>query len=309
MPMAEAAADGVIHAAGCVLWRPATRAPEVALVHRTRYDDWSLPKGKREPAEHLLETAVREVAEETGVAVVLGRRLRSTNYQRGGARKIVDYWAARATAADPGGGFVPNREVDRLDWLPVAAARARLSYPRDAEVLDDFASGPADTVPCIVLRHAAAGARDAWTADDLLRPLDAAGLRDAGLLAGPLGCFGRARVLSSAAQRCVATVQPYAALAGVTIEIEAAFTAAPDGSVPRERMLQAKPLIDELVESGTPAVVCAHRENIPLFLEWACTRLGRKVPDGPPLAKADFWVLHIGGGTVVSAERHHPADR
>ena len=145
--MDDVAADGVIHAAGCVLWRPSDgvrgRDREVALVHRPRYDDWSLPKGKCQPGEHVLETAVREVAEETGVAVVLGRRLLSTSYQRDGRPKVVDYWAARPAAAGPQAGFVPNEEVDRLEWLPVAAARGRMSYARDHSVLDDFASGPA----------------------------------------------------------------------------------------------------------------------------------------------------------------------
>ena len=74
---------------------PGLRAPEVALVHRRRYDDWSLPKGKSLPGEHVLLTAVREVAEETGIRVVLGRRLPSTHYARGGGPKVVDYWAAR----------------------------------------------------------------------------------------------------------------------------------------------------------------------------------------------------------------------
>src|ERR1022692_3192383 len=184
--MDDAAADNEIRAAGCVLWRPGARGAEIALVHRSRYDDWSLPKGKREPGEHVLETAVREVAEETGVVVVLGRRLRSTRYQRGERPKVVDYWAARPAAAGPLAGFVPNNEVDRLDWLPVPAARARLSYAPDADVLDAFVSGPVDTIACILLRHAAAGRKGTWPADDLLRPLDTQGLRDAEILAPPL---------------------------------------------------------------------------------------------------------------------------
>ena len=96
---------------------------------------------------------------------------------------------ASSATAGPLAGFVPNEEVDRLEWLPVAAARGRMSYSRDHSVLDDFASGPADTFPCILVRHAAAGTKSAWQAaghaDDLLRPLDAQGARDADLLAVP----------------------------------------------------------------------------------------------------------------------------
>jgi 8-oxo-dGTP pyrophosphatase MutT (NUDIX family) len=302
--MDDAPADGEIHAAGCVLWRPGGRGPEVALVHRLRYDDWSWPKGKREPGEHVLETAVREVAEETGITVVLGRRLCSTSYQRGGRLKVVDYWAARPATAGPQAAFVPNDEVDRLEWLPVPAARGRLSYARDADVLDDFVSGPAVTIPCILLRHATAGNKGAWPADDLVRPLDDRGLRDAEILARLLGCYARGRVLSSPAERCVATVRPYAALAGLDIEIEPAFLVGLQAGAPPDWMLPARQRIVELVDGSVPAVVCAHRENLPVFLGWACARLGAKVPEGAPLGKGSFWVLHIGGHALVSVERH-----
>src|ERR1035438_3951332 len=302
--MDDAARRDEIRAAGCVLWRPGAPDPEVALVHRSRYGDWTLPKGKCEPGEHALETAVREVAEETGVVVVLGRRLRSTRYRGGGRPKVVDYWAARPAAAGPLAGFVPNNEVDRLDWLPVPAARARLSYAHDADVLDAFVSGPVDTIACILLRHAAAGSKGTWPADDLLRPLDAQGLRDAEVLARLLSCYAPRRVLSSAAERCVATVQPYAARAGVAIEIEPALTDSPGGGAPPDAMLLARQLIEELVSGPVSAVVCAHGENLPMLLDWACAWLGTKVPDSPQLAKGAFWVLHFGRGTAVSAERY-----
>lgn len=307
MPTRDAATGGEIRAAGGVLWRPGASGPEVALVHRLRYDDWSLPKGKREPGEDVLETAVREIAEETGVAVILGRRLRSTSYQSAGRPKVVDYWAVRPATAGPQATFIPNDEVDRVDWLPVPAARARLSYPHDADVLNDFASGPADTIPCILLRHAKAWSKNAWSGDDLLRPLDARGLRDAEVLARLLGCFAPGRVLSSPAQRCLATVRPYAERAGVAIEIEPAFAVSRAGAEPPDVMGSARRRIEELVDDAVPTVVCAHGENVPALLDWACGRLGSKTPDAPPLAKGGFWVLHIGGGAVLSAERHDPS--
>ena len=302
--MDDAARRDEIRAAGCVLWRPGARGPEVALVHRSRYGDWTLPKGKCEPGEHALETAVREVAEETGVVVVLGRRLRSTRYRRGERPKVVGYWAARPAAAGPLAGFVPNNEVDRLDWLPVPAARARLSYAHDADVLDAFVSGPVDTIACILLRHAAAGSKGTWPADDLLRPLDTQGLRDAEILARLLSCYAPRRVLSSAAERCVATVQPYAARAGVAIEIEPALTVSPAGGEPPDPMLSARQLIEELVSGPVSAVVCAHGEILPMLLDWACARLGSKTPDNPRLAKGGFWVLHSRGAAAVSVERY-----
>jgi 8-oxo-(d)GTP phosphatase len=170
------AATGEIRAAGAVLWRARAGGIETALVHRPRYDDWSFPKGKSLPGEHVLLTAVREVEEETGVRAALGRRLPSQCYPVEGPPKRVEYWAARPVSAER---FAPGDEVDGLAWLPLPAARERLSYPRDVSVLDVFTTGPADTAPVILVRHAAAISRKAWRsaghADDLARPLSDVG--------------------------------------------------------------------------------------------------------------------------------------
>ena len=114
-------------------------------MHRPRYDDWSYPKGKRQPGEHLLRTAIREVSEETGLrrrarpaaasVGVRGRRRYQARQLLGRPMRAVDRRSC------------PNDEVDELAWLPVAAARERLTYERDIALLDEFrrAPGPA---PC-----------------------------------------------------------------------------------------------------------------------------------------------------------------
>ncbi|MET9346669.1 NUDIX hydrolase [Streptomyces termitum] len=128
-----------VRAAGCVLWRPAPGGDvEIALVHRPRYDDWSHPKGKRKRGEGAEACALREVLEETGHRCALGPRLPTVRYPVDGRPKEVDYWAARAL----GGAFAPGREVDRLRWLPPAAARALLTRPRDRDLLDAFLALP-----------------------------------------------------------------------------------------------------------------------------------------------------------------------
>src|ERR1022692_3553296 len=259
-----------IRSAGAVLSRRADSGDEVALIHRGRYDDWSLPKGKREPGEHLLETAVREVAEETGIRVILGRRLGHASYQSLGRPKRVDYWAARPADADARPGFVPNDEVDALDWLPVPAAAGRLSYQRDISLLAQFAAGPADTIPFILLRHASAGSKRRWSGNDLDRPLDPGGAADAERLARLLSCFGSCRVISSAAERCVATVRPYAELTGASIEIEAGLTVSQPGGVTAREFKRAAQIVDD----GKPTVICAHGENLPSLLHAACARPG-----------------------------------
>ncbi len=300
--MTEASADGEIRAAGAVLWRPSGRGREIALVHRRRYDDWSFPKGKRERGEHVLLTAVREVAEETGVRVILGRPLPPSLYQRGDRPKRVEYWAGRPVL---GGwaSFRPNDEVDELAWLPVPAARGRLSYAHDATTLDEFAAGPADTVPFMLLRHASAVGKDAWPGPDRDRPLDASGADDAERLARLLACFGPARVVSSPAERCLATVRPYATLTGADLEIETVLAAEHADGEPGAGSAR----VAAVVAAGRPAIICAHRENLPLLLAAACAALGAGPPDGQSLRPAGFWVLHAAGGVLAAAEHHHPA--
>lgn len=126
--------DSAVLAAGCVLWRrsPSGHGIELALVHRPKWDDWSHPKGKLKRGEEARQGAAREVLEETGMTCDLGTELPTAFYQVEGRPKEVRYWAAEAT----GGRFEPNREVDRLLWLPPAAARDRLTQPRDRLLID-----------------------------------------------------------------------------------------------------------------------------------------------------------------------------
>jgi 8-oxo-dGTP diphosphatase len=125
--------DGIVEAAGGVVWRRNDDGEvEVLLVHRPKYDDWTLPKGKLDGGESYEDAARREVEEETGVRGALGKELPSTSYvDRHGRPKVVRYWAIEAD----GGRFHPNREVDEVRWLPVERAIAALSYDHDGEVV------------------------------------------------------------------------------------------------------------------------------------------------------------------------------
>src|SRR5690606_14424334 len=113
---------------------------EVALVHRPKYDDWTLPKGKLDPGETFEAGALREVWEETGHHGELGPPVGEVTYLRRGREKVVRYWAMRAVR----GAFVPGVEVDRLEWVTPEAARARLTYDRDRAVIDRFSAGLAE---------------------------------------------------------------------------------------------------------------------------------------------------------------------
>ena len=290
-----------IRSAGAVVWRHGPDGGSVLLVHRERYNDWTFPKGKREPGEHVLATAVREVQEETGYRVVLGRPLGQIRYTSSGYPKVVDYWAATAAdSPDDTGGFAPNDEVDKIEWVPLAAAPARLSYSRDSGVLAGFAAGPPVTVPVILLRHARAGRRQDWPGQDLDRPLDTRGAADAERLAPLLAASGRCAVVSSAAARCVATVRPYAALTGTAIEADPQLTAERGDGVTAEQKARA----EAAAAAGRPVILCAHRENLPGMLAAACARLGAVVPAGRPLRKGAWRVLHTAAGRLAGAEQH-----
>jgi 8-oxo-dGTP pyrophosphatase MutT (NUDIX family)/phosphohistidine phosphatase SixA len=289
-----------IRAAGAVVWRPGSDGAQVVLVHRPRYDDWSFPKGKSERGEHVLLTATREVAEETGLRVVLGRCLKASEYEVDGRPKKVRYWAARFAESL---GFVPGREVDDLAWLELREASARLSYGRDRVLLNEFAAAPLETVPVILLRHTHAGAKVRGLEADLARPLDQQGAADAELLARLLSSYGPCRVLTSAAERCIASVRPYAEVTRMPVEIEPAFTAAGDD---QDDYWPAARRTAELVAERRPTLICAHRENLPVMFD--ATRLalgaGPDVQPEPPLGKGAFVVLQSAEGVLVSSERH-----
>jgi 8-oxo-dGTP pyrophosphatase MutT (NUDIX family) len=105
---------------------------EYAIIHRPKYDDWTLPKGKLDPGETEVRAAIREVEEETGMLCALGREIGSVAYvDNSGRDKTVRYWLM----APMTGRFRPNREVDDLKWLPIDEALALLSYDRDRSIL------------------------------------------------------------------------------------------------------------------------------------------------------------------------------
>jgi 8-oxo-(d)GTP phosphatase len=265
----------IIKAAGGVAWRQGPDGePEILLVHRKKYDDWSLPKGKVEPGETLPVTAVREVLEEGGAQLALGRRLASVRYSVGGRPKRVHYWAAQVLSVDS--RAVPNSEVDEVTWLPAGRAVDKISYAHDHGVLADFAARPAGTVPLILLRHANAVDKHGWKRADVVRPLDAAGRADAKKLAGLLACFApRPRLISSTALRCVDTLRPFAQAIGAQVYKDPCLFVhnKPTGTQAADSRAAIAALVREVIAAGQPTVLCAHRENISVLREAALAAL------------------------------------
>jgi 8-oxo-dGTP diphosphatase len=270
------------------------KGPEVLLVHRPKYDDWSFPKGKLDPDEHVTTAAVREVAEETGLDVRLGPSLSRQEYlvRNGLPRpKHVYYWVARVVGDDDVSAYRPNPEVDAVEWVRLEDAARLLSYRRDRETLAEFVGVRRKSFPLVVLRHAQASPRKAWKGDDRKRPLDGVGELQSELVVPVLGAFGVDRIVSSTSRRCWTTVGPYADATDLEIEVTDELSeedATPDG---------VEKLVHEILERTEPTVLCTHRPVLPLVY----AALG--VAD-PKLETGEMLVVHHRRGQVLAVEQH-----
>ena len=282
-----------IVAAGAVVAR---KGPEVLLVHRPKYDDWSFPKGKLDPGEHALTAAVREVAEETGVDIRLGPPLPDDTYEVGnGTRrtKRVHWWAARASGCDDVSGYQPNAEIDEVRWLSPDKARRLLTWERDRELLDHWERVRKRTTPLVVLRHAKSESRSSWEGDDRERTLSPQGVLQAEEVVPMLGAYGVSRVVSSSSRRCWTTVAPYADVIGTEVEVHDVLSEEDATEV------GVTDLVLGLLGAKEPTVVCTHRPVIPLVL----AAVGAS---DPQLSPAGMLVVHHRRGQVIAVEHHAP---
>ena len=279
------------HAAGSVLWRPqgedATRI-RIAVIHRPRYDDWTLPKGKCKPGEPSLLTAMRETTEETGHIGVTQQRLATLCYRAAGTVKEVDYWSMRTG----GGRFTPSEEVDQLWWRGPGKALRRLTYAADRDLLEEFLEAPRATSVVVLARHASAGRRSEWKRADKLRPLDGTGLRDARAVAALVTAFGPEAVYSADLVRCQQTASEVGAAVGLPVtdlpEVsDAGYSAQPTAAADAFRELAAK---------HPASYVCSQGEAIAELLK----DLG--VTKDVETRKGDFWAIGMDGSDVLFAD-------
>lgn len=306
------------------MWRVRKRTVEVLLIHRPRYDDWSWPKGKLDPGETLPACAVREVAEETGIQVVLGRPLPQVCYKlNSGATKVCHYWAA--TVAEPDSAAVLARpltkvtkhEVDDKRWVDARAALTMLTNKSDREplaaLLDFLDEKRLDTWAVQLVRHGQARSRSSWGNGEETRPLTATGTRQAAALVPVLAAFGAEEIITSPWARCRNTVAPYAAasdteLIGAPQLTEASAAQDPTG---------ARSLVAELLRVRRPgAALCLHRPTLPLVLgavgRRSLYRVQAVLPETDPyLRTGELLVLHLATpgkhkARIVAAELHRP---
>jgi ADP-ribose pyrophosphatase YjhB (NUDIX family)/phosphohistidine phosphatase SixA len=280
-----------IVAAGAVVVR---KGPEVLLVHRPKYDDWSFPKGKLDPGEHASTAAVREVAEETGLDVRLGLPLGTQAYdvRNGQTRhKIVHYWVARVRGDDDVSTYRPNEEIDQVAWVPLEEAAGRLTYERDRRTLTELAAARRKSYPLVVLRHGRASARSSWPGPDPERPLAPDGELQSELVVPLLNAYGVNRLVSSTSRRCWTTVGPYADVVGLDVEVTAELSE--EGATPPA----VERIVHHLLEQHEPAVLCTHRPVLPHVY----AALGVR---DPGLEPGGMLVVHHRRGQVLAVERH-----
>lgn len=286
----------VVRAAGAVLWRPGAGGVELAVVHRPRYDDWSLPKGKRDGAESCHAAAVREIAEETGFAAVLGRHVGTVSYPVSTPRpatKTVDYFAARAGA----GSFHRNDETDELRWCPVSEALDLLTYQHDQDILTAFGSLPAELAALLIVRHAKAGKRADWAGPDELRPLTEHGWQQAAAIRDLAPLFGVDRVHSAPLLRCRQTVQNVAADLGAPMTGEPLLAE----EIYRERAGEAGARLAEIVAQGGVPLVCSQGGVVPDLVSRLADAGGVDL-DAVESRKGSVWAVFFHRGTMVAAD-------
>lgn len=290
--------SSTVLAAGAVLWRRGSTGIEIAIVHRPRYDDWSLPKGKLDPGESMPAAAVREVREETGCTARLGVRLGEISYAITGGHKTVGYWAAEAIDE---GNFTAHDEVDQLRWVAPEQASSRLSYRLDAEVVQRFLAIGVPTGVVLLVRHAKAGSRAQWSGDDDLRPLSGTGHDQAEKLRDLLVLFQPDRIVAAPPLRCRDTVAPLARALNLSVDIEPLFSEPGYASDPAAAVTR----LAALAGCGGVTVVCSQGGAIPSMVGALARAADRDLgvdPESVPSRKASTWLLAFRQDRLVAAD-------
>ncbi len=288
-----------IYAAGIVCWREVSGKLEVALVHREVYKDWGFPKGKLDPGEQLPQTAVREVLEEAGLKVRLGRKLGVINYQVGeGLDKEVHYWASKVTTkAVAKQKFAPNQEIAKVEWIAAKDAVKLLSYEHDQNLMEQVIqlhkAKELETRALIILRHAKATLRSDWKGEEAKRPLLAEGKKQAKALVPLIAAYGPKRLVTSPWVRCHDTINPYAEKRKQKLIERHQLTELGN----KKKPARTQDVVKDLLGTSKSGLICSHRPALPSilapFAAMAPKELRKEIEAGSTLSPAEFLVLRI----------------
>jgi 8-oxo-(d)GTP phosphatase len=286
----------MIRAAGALLWRESNeRTIEIALIHRPKYDDWTLPKGKIEEGETALQCAYRELIEETGIRASFTRQLGTVEYEESGQRKRVIFWAAQC--ALEASIFIPNEEVDVLEWLAPDQALVKASHDSDRQMIESFLSQSPHTDTLIILRHTKALERGDWDEVDSERTLNEVGFDQAQLLIKHLEPFAIEEIYTSNYVRCVQTVTPMAHSRGLGITQVPSL----NEETFEEDPLRSVSFANALKQDEKNILICSHNPVIPTMLRGILnTKLKNK--DLIKLEPGDAWIVHRVQGEIVGLD-------
>jgi 8-oxo-dGTP diphosphatase len=285
----------VIQGAGVVLWRETKKDTEIALVHRPKYDDWSLPKGKVEVGETHLACAAREASEETGFEVVLGPEIGTAKYLAEGTPKEVRYWSARAIGESTGPS--DTHEVDQVIWLPIAEAKKKVSIEDDRDVIKFFESFGINTTPIILLRHAKALKREDWEGDDGDRPLDNKGQRQAKRMLSIYQNYGVTEIHTSDAQRCIETIEPMAK----SLKLNPIYSSDLSEYRYEKDKEAARDYVWSLLKPDLNVVICSHNPILPKLVKKLIGKKNFKKIE-VDLQPGEAFILHHRDGEVVAVD-------
>lgn len=285
-----------IDGAGAVLWQSLKDGVvEIAVIHRPRYDDWSLPKGKVDQGESHLQTAFREVLEETGVKARFGPEIGTVDYEVDGITKEVRYWIAEAVEYKVA---TPNpEEVDDIKWLTVDDAIALLSNNDDREIVriaEEFGFG---STPLILLRHTKALKRQLWDGDDGDRPLEHVGQIQAARIPAVYAAYGIEKIYSSDAIRCVQTIEPMAAEYGLTPIYSSEIS---EFGFEKDQEKALDYAVSVMAE-GEASVMCSHNPVLPKLVKKLIGKKNFKRLSAE-LKPGDSFVLHHREGEVIAVD-------
>lgn len=295
-----------IYAAGVVCWREKDAEVEVLLVHREYYNDWSFPKGKQDPGELLPQTAVREVLEEVGLRVKLGRKLSIIRYQVGDQEKEVHYWASKLKdKASKLKSFEANAEIAKAEWVTTKKALTLLSYDHDRQLLmqalELHSKKELETRALIVLRHAKATPRSDWKGEEAKRPLLPEGLAHAKALIPILSAYGPKVLVTSPWKRCHDTIAPYAKQSKKKLLERGQLTERSN----KRRPVSTKKVVEYLLGASKSGLICTHRPALPSVLEPLASSASKELKplilEAAGLRPGDFFVIRLSMGSKPRA--------
>jgi 8-oxo-(d)GTP phosphatase len=286
-----------IVAAGGVVWRRDIEGEiEVLLVHRPRYDDWSLPKGKVEEGEALISCAYREILEETGLSIKLGPYVGSVEYYVPDGLKNVAYWSA--SLVEDHSSFHANEEVDQIIWLDLQSAAFRATRDSDREILVRFSATPYDSSALIMLRHGKALERTEWQGEDEDRPLQLVGQLQSKRMLSLYQVYGVEEIHTSDAVRCLDTV----ALMAKSLQITPVITNAVSEYTYKKNKEKAIEYAKDLIKKKKQIILCSHNPVLPRMMEKLTKKIDFDYPDNK-LMPGEAWVLFHNKKEVLQIDR------